>query len=358
MKLAVLAFILALSVTAQSQSRRSRGYSESAARTERSSPTDPRPMPPAGDDDVVRVKTDLVTVPVRVSSRDGRGVTDLKQSEFKIFENGVEQQIAYFADDDQPFTVALLLDMSYSTVFKLRDIQVAADLFIGQLKGDDRVMIVAFDEKVRVLCEATSDRRALRLAIEATRVGSGTSVYDALDRTINDRLRGVQGRKAVVLLTDGVDTSSRLATARSVLRDLSETDTLVFPIRYSTYDDVRKNRQKNAPILYDEDDRPYVAEAPPTMGERSEDYRFADRFLEQLAEETGGRLYRASTNSNLNSAFAAISAELRKTYSLGYYPSVERRPGESYTIRVRIYRPNLIIRARERFLGSRGETPR
>ena len=108
---------------------------------------------------MIRIDTDLVVIPVQVSERKGQPVVDLKQREFKIFENGVEQEIAYFSDEDQPFTVALMLDMSYSSVFKLQDIQAAALTFVNQLRENDRVMIVSFADKPRILCEPTNDRR-------------------------------------------------------------------------------------------------------------------------------------------------------------------------------------------------------
>ena len=355
-------FVLMVSFVgvAAAQSRKVKSYSDSPSRNEKfeipDDPVQPKSDKPNDEDKIVRVETDLITIPVKVASRDGRPITDIQQSEFRIFENGVEQEIAYFSDEEQPFTVALLLDMSYSSIFKLRDIQAAADLFIRQLKNDDRIMIVAFDEKVRVFCDPTNNREALRLAIMATKVGSGTSVYTALDEVINERFRRIPGRKAIVMLSDGVDTSSKLESAKSVLRDFSETDTLVFPVQYDTYDDVRKNRRKDAPIQYDEDDRPVIVERPPGKGEREQDYREADEFLNSVADITGGRVYKVKSSLNLNQAFASIVAELRKTYSLGYYPSVERRPGEIYSIRVRVYRPNLIVRAREQFLGAKPST--
>jgi Ca-activated chloride channel family protein len=358
----ILIILIAAALPAIAQSRRAKTYSESPTKTEKHSPTkfedeDNKPAK-TKDDDVVRIETDLITVPVKITARSGKLVRDLKETEFKIFENGTEQEIAYFSNDEQPFTVALLLDMSYSSVFKLREIQAAADLFVGQLKPDDKVMVVAFDEKVRVLCEATTNRRAIGLAIKGSRIGSGTSVYTALDVTLNDKFRGIVGRKAVVMLTDGVDTSSKVASARSLLRDFGETDALVFPIQYDTYDDVRKNRRKDAEILYDENDRPYVSNRPPGKGEREEDYRDADDFLHSIADQTGGHVYRVRSTSSLRDAFAAIADELRKTYSLGYYPTSERKAGETYSIKVRVYRPNLIIRAREIYLGSGKAQPK
>lgn len=242
----ILIVLLAATATV-GQAGRVKGYSESIARGDRSSESPDKPKIPSKsekDDGVVRIETDLVTIPVRVSTRKGRPVTDIGRSEFKIFENGEEQEIAYFSNSDEPFTVALLLDMSYSTVFKLPEIQAAAEAFIAQLRPSDKVMILSFDEKVRILCEATDNRRALRYAIEATKVGSGTSLYSAIDTTLNDKLRNITGRKAIVLLTDGVDTTSVTATAKGLLRDVDEMDTLIYPIRYDTFDDVRKIRRR------------------------------------------------------------------------------------------------------------------
>jgi VWFA-related protein len=352
-KFYLLSIVVLGTVTATfAQSGRIIGYSESAARTERVPAATPVPTD-GRSDDVIRVETDLVTIPVRIAEKNGRAVPDVKQSEFRIFENGIEQEIAYFQNEEQPFTVALMLDMSYSSVFKLHDIQAAADLFVSLLRERDRVMIVAFDEKVRVLCRPTGDRRALRLAIYGSRIGSGTSIYTAVDDVLREQFAREPGRKAIVVLTDGVDTSSRIATARSVLRELTESEVLVFPIQYDTWDDVQKSRRNDAQILYDEDDRPYVADTPPGRGEREEDYREAREFLTDIAEITGGRLYRVRSNTNLRDAFAAIADELRKIYSLGYYPRGGRLPGASYSIKVRVYRPNLIIRARERSIRGR-----
>ncbi|MBX7053891.1 MAG: VWA domain-containing protein [Pyrinomonadaceae bacterium] len=353
----VLFAILTLTaVHSAGQAGRVKGYSESIARKDRTSDNSARPVSvpkPEKDDGIVRIETDLVTVPVRVNTRKGRPVTDIDRSEFKIFENGEEQEIAYFSNSDEPFTVALLLDMSYSSVFKLPEIQAAAKAFIAQLRPSDRVMVVSFDEKVRVLCEATDNRLALRYAVEAAKVGSGTSLYSAIDAALNEKLRSVKGRKAIVLLSDGVDTTSVTATAKGLLRDIDEIDTLIYPIRYDTFDDVRKIRRKDAQILYDDNDRPYVVEAPLVKGEKEEDYAAAREFLSDLAERSGGRLQRVTSATNLNEAFARIAEELRKTYSLGYYPNSERTPDSRYFIKVRVYRPDLDIRARDNYRPGR-----
>lgn len=350
MRVIVSILVLIIASIAIAQSGFHKNYSESVSRNEANDPVvELKAEQKKADDDIIRVDTDLVTIPVRVMTRGGRPVPDIKPGEFKIFENGVEQEIAYFSSQDEPFTVALMLDMSYSSVFKLNEIQAAAMLFIAQLRKNDKVMIVSFDEKVRILCEATDNRKALRYAIEAAKIGSGTSVYTAVDKVINERFRSIGGRKAIVLLSDGVDTTSKTAKPADILREIDEMDTLVYPVQYDTFDDVRESRKKDAQVLYDDDDRPYIVEAPLVKGEKEEDYSEAREFLENIASHSGGRVQRVSSTTNLNSAFARIADELRKIYSLGYYPSSEKTPGKRYSIRVRVYRPDLDIRARDNY---------
>ncbi|MGB9178084.1 MAG: VWA domain-containing protein, partial [Pyrinomonadaceae bacterium] len=139
--------------------------------------------------DVISVNTSLVTVPVNVMDRDGKYIPDLERKDFHIFEEGIEQRIAYFATVDKPFTVILVMDTSNSTHFRLEDIQSAAISFVNQLKEEDRVMVISFDDKINVLTEATNDRDALTRAIRRTRTGGGTRLYDAVDFVIKQRLK-------------------------------------------------------------------------------------------------------------------------------------------------------------------------
>jgi Ca-activated chloride channel homolog len=303
-------------------------------------------------EDVIRIDTDLVVIPVQISDRKGRPTIDLTQNEFKIFENGVEQEIGHFSGDEQPFTVALLLDMSYSSVFKLPEIQSAAFAFVNRLRPDDRVMVVSFAEKPMILCEPTNNRKVLRLAIEGARIASGTSLYSALDLVLKDRLGKITGRKAVVLLSDGVDTTSSDLGASAILDELGENDVLIYPIQYDTFDDVQKSRRDNAQIAYDDNDRPYIVERPRVKGEREQDYQDARDFLNEMSERTGGRRYRVSSTTNLSAAFARIVEELRRTYSLGYYPNTSRKAGEKYSIKIRVYRPGLTVRARTSYFAK------
>src|SRR5262249_36049669 len=144
--------------------------------------------------DVVRVDTNLVTMPVSVLDRQGRFIAGLNQRDFKIFEDGVEQKVEYFQSVEQPFTVILLIDVSPSTQWQIEDIQRAASAFIDQLRPNDRVMVLSFDEKVHVLSQFTNDHYALKNAIARTKFGDGTSLYDAVNHVLEQELSQVQGR--------------------------------------------------------------------------------------------------------------------------------------------------------------------
>src|SRR5688500_10797299 len=187
--------------------------------------------------DVVRIDTNLVTVPVSVFDRQGRLIPNLERESFSVFENGVEQQIKHFEPTEKPFTVALVLDTSGSTVFDLWEIKEAAIAFAKQLRPQDRVLVVTFNDLVMLLTEATNDLKLVTEVIQrGANTGFSTRLYDAVTLVINERLNKIDGRKAVVLFTDGVDTRSYQATYQSTLREAEELDALIYSIQYDTTD--------------------------------------------------------------------------------------------------------------------------
>lgn len=183
--------------------------------------------------ETIKTDTNLVTIPVIATSINGLYITDLRKEEFSIFEDGVPHEIAFFGKVAAPFHVVLMLDTSASTQDKLRQIQAAAFAFVQQLQPADRVKIISFDDQVRDLNEFTSDRETLRVAINGARPGQGTKVYDAMELALNS-IRRIQGRKAIVIFTDGVDWHSDRATFDGTLRNLDEEGVIVYPIRYDT----------------------------------------------------------------------------------------------------------------------------
>jgi VWFA-related protein len=318
-----------------------------------------------GAGDVVRINTTLVTVPVSVLDRQGRFVPGLQREDFHVFENGVEQPIAYFEPTEKPFTVALLLDTSASTRFHLWEIKEAAIAFAKQLRPQDRVLVLTFDDEVLLLTEATNDQDVINTVIQMNaNTGSSTRLYDAVDLVINERLNKIQGRKAVVLFTDGVDTSSYIATYQSTLRETEELDALIYPIQYDTSDYVRTmNGAGSVTIVTSRNNWPFpgrsssrvIYGAPssgsPLPGSTRADYQRAGQYLQGMADRTGGRLYKANDSTQLAQAFSSIAEELRRQYSLGYYPpsgAVEAE--ERRTINVRVHRPDLAVRSRNSYM--------
>jgi len=191
------------------------------------------PTDDSQDVEVLKTDTNLVMVPVVATDRGGTYIPDLTQNDFTLSEDGVPQQISFFSAITKPFHVVLMLDTSASTRDKLRLIQNAAYAFIQQLKPADQVKVISFDDSVRDLNEFTSDRETLKSAINGTTPGQGTKVYDALEMAF-DTVRRIQGRKAIVIFTDGVDWHSDKATYASTIKGLDEEGVIIYPIRYDT----------------------------------------------------------------------------------------------------------------------------
>lgn len=295
------------------------------------------------DSDVVRVETNLITIPVSVFDRNGLYVSGLTQPDFKIFEDGVEQEIAYFGKTDKPFTVALLLDTSPSTAYQIDEIHRAAKTFVDQLGPEDSVMVIEFNSSVKVQTEATKDRERIYRAIDKAKFGDGTSLYNAVDEALRKQLGRIQGRKAVVLFTDGVDTTSRKNSYDSTLNYAEESDSLVFPIYYNTYMDNRRNSMPTFPDIFG---GPMIV-----RGTSAEEYALGRKYLEDLADVTGGRVFRPeATPGGLEAAFEGIAEELRRQYNIGYIPKKEGQPGQRKQIKVRVDRPNLVLRARDSYI--------
>lgn len=300
----------------------------------------------------MRVETNLVTMPVSVLDRDGRFISGLQQKDFKIFENGVEQKVDWFQSVEQPFTVVLMIDVSPSTAFRIDEIQDGALAFIDQLRANDKVMVVAFDESVRVLCRPTSDRRVLREAVFQAQFGDGTSLYDAVDHVINRELPNIPGRKAVVLFTDGVDTTSRRANSPGTIADVEEVDALFYPIRYNTQSSYGGGGRRGSGGGGIDDWINIIRRGPP--GSSPGEYATGLRYLETLAQNSGGRKFEADSLYNLEASFAGIAEELRRQYSLGYYPDKAGQIGERRRISVRVMRPNVIVKAKNTYVFGQG----
>ena len=236
-RISLLALLFSFSVGSNAQAGRSGRVQGESRKTQRPEPAQQKTEAPAPEDqkdvETLKIETDLVTVPVIVTDRNGLYIPDLLKTDFSISEDSVPQEIAFFATISVPFHVVLMLDTSASTQDKIGLIQQAAVAFVEQLQSRDRVKVISFDDKVQDLNDFTNDRAALKAAIYRTRSGQGTKLYDAFALALSSLVR-IQGRKAIVLFSDGVDYHSDYASFDGTLRGLDEEGVLVYPIRYNT----------------------------------------------------------------------------------------------------------------------------
>jgi VWFA-related protein len=353
----------------------------------------------------IKIGTNLVTVPVIVTDRYGRFVTGLGRNQFIVREEGSQQKIEDFSSTEAPFSVALLIDTSRSTHNKLGSIRKAAETFIKQLLPNDRIMVVSFDDKVRFVCDFTSDHAELKRAVNSLKSNYATSLYDAIHLTINEKMSKIQGRKAIVVLTDGVDTASKHATFESAIELASSAGIITYTVKYET-------RNDGGPVMKPRDlpgvgssfapgpglrwqDAPRQKPKPEPEESKSESegksliniprpkegapmstpgslpssrvnsqrqqpirdrYLIAADFLRTLAAQSGGLPFQAETIENTSYAFQLIANELHNQYTLTYISTNERRDGNYRAIAVGVNNPDLVVRARRFYRAPRDES--
>lgn len=290
-------------------------------------------------DETIKVETRLVSVPVVVSDRNGRYIAGLAKRDFKLFQDGSEQRIEFFAAVEEPISVALLIDTSQSTRPVLDDIKDSARAFLKLLKPADRAMIVAFDHDTHVLSSLTSDHQQLKRAIDGAEIPRhmGTMMRDAVIETVSGAFRDLVGRKAIILLTDGKDVGSAI-TEPALLYRMQETDTLVYSVMFRTGAMLvrRPERSGNGNWTYR---LPQLAAGIGGANQR------ARMFLEQLSGMTAGR-FLVSEDGKLKKTFEEIVQELRYQYRLGFYPPDENGTRTVHDLRVKVARPDAVVRAR------------
>ena len=351
--------------------------------------TTPPPSEEVGEGDVVRVETQLVSVPAVVTDRNGRPLAGLRAENFAIFEDGKAQRIANFATTETPFEIALLLDTSGSTREELGLIRDAANAFISALRPGDRVAIVAFNNTprngsplatVEVVSPLVDDRQALRRAIASLGTSNGTPFYDALGRIADQVFREpprveVRGRRAIVALTDGVDSSSNTGYEDARAK-LSRSGVASYFIQVSTEDYVEDRLLKDC-----QDDGRLTLSAkqlerfrqlfvPQAQKEEYQDfcrlgqfermdisrqlYNLARKEMNDLARASGGRNFAALSLNEARAAFAQVALEIGTQYSLGYYPANKTRDGSFRQIKVETRGlKDATVRAREGYFAPK-----
>jgi VWFA-related protein len=291
------------------------------------------------EDDIIRVDTSLVSLTVSVFNNKLKSfVGALEKDDFKIFENGNEESITYFATTDVPFDLVLLIDLSGSTADKRDLIRTSTQRFVEAARQTDRLAIVTFADTTEVVCPLTADRARLIQGAKGIEGTGGTRLWDALKFTLDNVVgpRTLGRRRAIVLMTDGVDNALGGGGEGS---EISFADLL---------EAVRKNDELIIPIYLDtERDREYLN----GYGKRL--YENARRTLALLAQESGGPYYTARKIGDLNGVYDQVMNDLGKVYSLGYKPTNEKRDGSWRAVKVQIpNRPDVSARFRPGYYAN------
>jgi Ca-activated chloride channel family protein len=342
-----------------------------------------------GEGEVVRVETRLVSVPVLVTDREGRALKGLRAEDFLLLEDGRPQKIADFSTTEAPFEVALLLDTSGSTREDVGLIRAAARAFVEALRPGDRVAVLAFESRddggngpaaVEIKAPLTDDRDELREAVESVGTSNGTPFYDGLEKVARVIFRerpGEEsgGRRALVALTDGVDSASEsdFGEARAALK---RAGVVAYFIQVNTEEYVEEGLSRGCEggglrLSRSQLQRYRRLVAPGASAEEFSDfcrmgpfermhvnrtlYDLARREMETLARESGGRSFPAASLRDARGAFRRVAEELGTQYALSYYPTNKARDGayRAITVQVRGLR-DARVRAREGYKAPRG----
>lgn len=307
------------------------------AGTPASASTEPQEV---DEGDVVRVDTELVTLNVSVVSRgSNRGLPDLKQRDFKLYEDGAEQQIEHFNSAAAPFNLVLLIDLSGSTKEVVGIIRNAALRFVAATRPADRIAVVTFANTPVVVSRLTDDREALRRRINSIEepVGS-TKVYDSIAFTMDDVLKdaGPSRRNAIVLMSDGLDSTMPNVTGEGSVIDYKE-----LLGRVQEFDGVFYSLWLNTeyPALSDLDVQPETVD-------------LAHDRMKELSEAGGGMFYEVEKLEDLAGAYERVVADLGTLYSLGYRPTNRQRDGKWRAIRIAIARPEAVARGKRGYYAN------
>jgi Ca-activated chloride channel homolog len=327
----------------------------------------------SGEDEVVKLESTLVRIPLLVSDRSGRYIPQLNANDFLLYEDGVQQKIASFGTEEVPFSVVLLLDVSPSVSGSIKDIQDAAIAFVRQLRDQDRVMVVSFDRNIHYLSDFTNDRRELEWAIRRANMGGGTSVYDAVYETVDRKLRNIEGRKALILFSDGDDTTSTRVSYDEAVNLVSESDVLVYGLRYPGNDGGGgggrgigwpRNQIPRLPFPF-----PFPWPTPrrrgpfnltgSTPGASGSATAAAVQswprrrgggggdFMKDITAAGGGPVYDAEKISDMSNVAYRIAEELRHVYVISYYPTNPLSKGGYRKVRVSVKnRDDIAVRHR------------
>src|SRR5918912_460676 len=308
-----------------------------------------------GPDEVVKVNTALVQLNVGVVDREGRAVTNLSRTDFNVYEDGVLQPITVFEPTAAPFSLVLLLDMSGSTQSFRPTLKQAAYRFLDARAPEDRVTVISFNQKIETLAGFTMDKRKIAKAIEYAEGKGETHFYEALRYSLEQLAKEGKRRKAIVVLTDGVDTEMRKQDRDSAASAHTNEEAIasVKPEASAALQSVLNAADRQGVTIYplalpsgDPKRLPFVDPVQIAI------YSSARTRMQTLADRTGGRLSEIRRLEDMGLLYAGNAAELRTLYTVFYRPTnTNAQPGRWREIRIQVSRPELIARTKPGYYG-------
>ena len=267
-----------------------------------------------------RSTTDIVPLYVTVTDRNDRLVANLSQEDFEVYDDEVKQDIVLFLNEVQPITVVVMLDTSFSMAGKLKLLKAGAEQFLIRMLPADRGRVGAFNDKIQISAEFTGDRDYLINELQLLDFGNPTRLYDAIAAGVNELL-GIDGRRVVLIFTDGDDTSSQ-SDWKEVLEVARNEEVMIYAIglRAEFFNGRRTVRSR------------------------------PDRNLRQFAQETGGGYFELQENDELGSTFTRVAQELHSQYLIGFSPT--ELDGKVHELSVRLRNQNMTARARRSYVAS------
>jgi len=300
----------------------------------------------------LKVHVDLVILNVAVVDEKGANVTSLRKQDFIVYEDDVEQHVADFLPVEAPFHLVLALDTSISTRSSLGLIKKAASNFTDQLRSSDQIAIVEINSAIRDIQGFTSDRRKLKKAIDriATASSGGSRIYDGVADAARRLEKAEGGRKAIIMLSDGMENSSRIKF-EDLRRLLAQSDVVFYPVtilnkgsQKDMLEDFIKNADKKKADLAS-----YVENAKFSVSVLEEVYQIQAERLQAMTDETGGKIFLVANLADLTEEYAKVAHELRNTFSLAYYSKNTDRDGTMRRIRVEVRDPRYRVRTRSSY---------
>ena len=300
-------------------------------------------------DDVIRTETSLVQLNIGVVDKQGRAVTSLTKSDFVIYEDGVKQSIQLFEPVEAPFSLVLMLDMSGSTINFRQQLKLASQRFLDALAPDDRVAVIQFNKEVKSLAGFSNDRQKTAYAIEIANGAGETHFYNALKFALKELEKEGKRRKAIVVLTDGLDTNLRNTDRASLTKAQTDEEALatIKPDSSAELTNVLASADRQGVTIYplalpSGDPKRLPMPTPNIIGI----YAAARARLQSLADRTGGRLNEINQLQYMAQLYREVAANLRTLYTVGYQPAGERPRGKWHEIKVEVAHSELTARTK------------